>query len=1215
MYLKELTLRGFKSFANPTTLRFEPGITAIVGPNGSGKSNIVDALAWVMGEQGARALRGSSMEDVIFSGTATRPPLGRAHVSLTIDNSDHALNIDYDEVTISRTLFRNGGSEYAINGSPVRLLDIQDLLSDAGLGQQMHVIVGQGQLSRILNADPQGHRSIIEEAAGILKHRKRKQRSLHRLSTAKANLDRLDDLLGEIDRQMRPLARQAKASRRAEAIHAIARDASARLLADDAARLLKARETNARKLGTVRADLREKRLNLAHIRMKIETLEEHSDGSDPKLARLEEHLHRLMLVDGRFESLAALAGERSRAATDSLAQLDAHRISNPEMLRAHADELAKQLIEAKERKENAQQRYQKATQTRADAESRLASLRQTLSQLRAAQQDHASQISRLEQLLAAQKSTLHAFDQRLSDTRKHSSEVSTRLAANRKEVARLSAHQENAGTALDAQLASERAALANIARTLQETAAEKTDCDNKRIRLVARSEALQDTIRSRHDGSSFQHMGVHSLGPVSQHMHVAEGWEDALAAALSVFSDALVVAKADQIPQALAQARAHKAERTALLAPLARAASTASSQQSVEKASSPVSSALADLSEGKVVPAIHLLSFPPARQDQLSSGLRSSLSFLLKGIGVTRSAETAFRACREKRWRMVVTKQGEVVTPAAAVTVALGSPSDLALVARKNAADKQAAALAQTIDQINTKISHLTAQRDTHRSTLSDLTRKRDAARLQVSRNEEALAIRTKQVSADERELDEIAESARRLRTQRQEALEKQSDLAHTLEQTRSTVSPATEENDLTEREKKSEHDLSVARDEEVQEQLAAKEADRRTASLDNQIGLLNDEAQSAAQEKAARQTRRARLANRRDGAAKIARRISGIRKLLDACIVQARARRTAAGRAADHNRQELASLRKQRDACEPQITDLTNQEHSLDLEREREATQLGEIEEKASSRTGLSLDDLVRQYGPDQPVPDSSADGQQTSKSSRPYVRQEQQKRLAAAQKQIARLGKVNPLAGEEYEALQERRKYLSDQREDVSSSRKRLLGLVDQLDTTMKEVFTSAFNDISTAYSRIFADLFPGGKGRLRLDDPDHPLTSGVIIEASPAGKKVRELSLLSGGEKSLSALALLLAISAARPSPFYVMDEVEAALDDLNLTRLLGELKRMGKHVQLIIITHQQRTMAIADALYGVSMRADGVTAVISQKMDDVLPASSRSGMKNA
>ena len=405
MYLKELTLRGFKSFASATTLRFEPGITAVVGPNGSGKSNIVDALTWVMGEQGAKNLRGTSMEDVIFAGTSSRPPLGRAQVSLTIDNTDRTLNIDYTEVTISRTIFRNGGSEYAINGSTCRLLDIQELLSDTGLGQQMHVIVGQGRLDAILRADPSGHRAFIEEAAGILKHRKRKERALRKLANTETNLSRLDDLLGEIRRQMGPLGRQARISRRAESIQVSLRDAQSRLYAEDAVRSMQRRDQ-------VRAELAGAQRELAQVRLRIEQVEAMSSETSPAIARVNQYWHDLSRIQERLRSLASLAEERGRSLEG---QVVTAMGEDPELLSKRADELDAQAGGQQRRVSDARLALDRATEQRADDEKKLASVRQTITELRRTTQEREARIANLRELIAREESAVQLEQTRSRD--------------------------------------------------------------------------------------------------------------------------------------------------------------------------------------------------------------------------------------------------------------------------------------------------------------------------------------------------------------------------------------------------------------------------------------------------------------------------------------------------------------------------------------------------------------------------------------------------------------------------------------------------------------------------------------------------------------------------------------------------------------------------------------------------------------------------------
>ncbi|MDO5694444.1 MAG: AAA family ATPase, partial [Aeriscardovia aeriphila] len=414
VYLKELTLRGFKSFALPTTLRFQPGITAVVGPNGSGKSNIVDALAWVMGEQAARQLRGSSMQDVIFAGTATRPSLGRAQVSLTIDNSDHALNIEYSEVTISRTIYRNGGSEYSINGQPARLLDVQDLLSDAGLGSQMHVIIGQGQLSRILNADPQGHRAIIDEAAGVLKHRKRKERSLRRLDSTQRNLQRLDDIIAQLSKQLGPLERQSRAARKAGELSEAIAQHKALLFADQLRSVETAYHSTLEQLTTIRTQLKSLRRELAQVKSEVEAQELTSQASDPQIRELAATLNSYQQLSSRLESLDVLTSERVRALTGRLESLPEENHSG-EILRARAAETMSDATASEQAEKQAQEEVEAARRHREELEKQLVSTRRTLTELRESARKKQGALTKLVQLVAGRQAMNQASQARLTE--------------------------------------------------------------------------------------------------------------------------------------------------------------------------------------------------------------------------------------------------------------------------------------------------------------------------------------------------------------------------------------------------------------------------------------------------------------------------------------------------------------------------------------------------------------------------------------------------------------------------------------------------------------------------------------------------------------------------------------------------------------------------------------------------------------------------------
>ncbi|MCI1983144.1 MAG: chromosome segregation protein SMC [Bifidobacteriaceae bacterium] len=1212
MYLKELTLRGFKSFASATTLRFEPGITAVVGPNGSGKSNIVDALAWVMGEQGAKTLRGSSMEDVIFAGTSSRPPLGRAQVSLTIDNTDHTLDIEYSEVTISRTIFRSGGSEYAINGTPVRLLDVQELLSDTGLGSQMHVIVGQGRLSTILHADPAGHRAIIEEAAGILKHRRRKERSLRKLKSTQDNLARIDDLLTEINRQLGPLRRQARISRRADGIQVSLRDAKARLLADDVAQLNEQRASNRRRLGEVRTQLSTQQKNLARAKLHIEHLEQETSATSPAITALTNSAHRFAQIDERYASLGQLAEERMRALD---ATNDTRPTADPEILEKRAAELDAQVSTQQESAQKLSVTQEKTTEERAGKEAQLAAVRQTIGELRRTTKEREGNVARLQQLIARQENLLESSVTRVADYEEQRGSVAEQLRTAETEIEGLRKDSDSADTNdLEQSIDTAKSALDSAKDTLHGIVDARSDVQNQKIRLDARADALKDTVEQRQSRTSLaSNAALKTLGGLASFIEVSEGWEEAIATALRQFSSALVVGDEESLATALSIAAQEKTERTALIAPATHSeASNKADEKSVPD-------------EHGIYSAGSLISVPADTRDSsvrssAAAGILSAVRTLLDGVGVCDTWEHGTAALAngeaarsaEGRWRSIVTRDGEILTPVGVVTAASSAPSDLSLLARRQKALKESSALAEKLAALEAQVSQGQEQVEKLTEKLTQLTAARAERRIAAKQAATAIDLKTKQLEDYRRRLKTIDDSVAAIRKESQEAGAKKRELAAALEQAQTKGEDSFSLEDFEKREEGLEKDLTSAREAELTAKLAATDAARKAESLGRQAQMLHDDARHATAQRAAAQERARKRAQQRTQAAAIAEQITKVRAMVAACLKQVNARRDEAQKQASVHDEELTRLRGVRNELEPVVGKLSAEEHELDVARERYATQFGQVSQKVTDELGMQTDVLVQEYGPDQPVPELTEQGEPIPVTEEdaagavayrtvPYVRAEQEKRLKKAEADLAKLGKVNPLATEEFDALQERHTYLNDQRNDVATSRDDLLGIVKDLDATMQRVFKEAFDDVAEAFEKIFAVLFPGGHGRLRLENENDLLNTGVLVEASPAGKRVKQLTLLSGGEKSLTALALLLAIFTARPSPFYVMDEVEAALDDLNLTRLLEALKQLREHAQLIIITHQQRTMAIADALYGITMRSDGVTAVISQKVE--------------
>ena len=1205
MYLKELTLRGFKSFASVTTLRFEPGITAVVGPNGSGKSNIVDALIWVMGEQGAKNLRGTSMEDVIFAGTSSRPPLGRAQVSLTIDNSDHTLDIDYTEVTISRTIFRNGGSEYAINGSQCRLLDIQELLSDTGLGQQMHVIVGQGRLDAILKADPSGHRAFIEEAAGILKHRKRKERALRKLANTETNLSRLDDLLGEIHRQLGPLGRQARISRRADAIQISVRDAQARLYAEDAQRSMSRRDTVRQELGAVRNQLAVAQRELAQVKVRIEQVEALSSESSPAIAKANQYWHEFSQTRERLNALAQLAEERSRSLTG---QIVTNFGEDPGMLVKRAEELESQAAAQTKAVADARIALDKATEERADDEKKLASVRQTLTELRKTAQERDAQIARLRELIAREESAVQLATSRAKDYASQRDSLTSQRDDAQQQLDALRSEADSIADDDGAALDAARATLAECRERLNERADKQREIQSKIISLKSKADALADTLDSRNaSGSLERDTDVASLGRLTDFIHVAEGWEEAVAHALDQYASAIVVPAAGNMLHALERAREDKLGKAVVLT--ASIAGDPATEPGTESEESSAENAGAAPQSGNALAAL-VTANPDAENPAQAEAVVRTVRLLLADVAAAGTADEAQQIVAFGEAMRAVTKNGETFTHGvAAVGGSSISQSDLSLAARRDKALAQVKQLTAQDGGMAEQVAEAKTKRDEAARLVDQESAKRTEARLKAQQAEKSLKSATDRVASFTRQLEQLDRKITETQENCNEHQLKLDDLNRALASAQQSTAEHADFDELDERERTLERELNLTREHEVAAKIAWTEASRKGESLSRQAGLLRDNAKETAERRArieALNDRRREQAAHLQGVADDARAVAA---MVEHTLHDVAAKRDELQAAASSHDEELKALRAQRNQIEPKVTDLTGREHALDVNRERLAAESGQLMQKVSDELGLTLEELVSDYGPEQPVPvlddegnpvpldeteaeaeteegetggETGTNGDSDRFKTVPYNRQEQKKRLDKARRDLAALGKINPLATEEFEALEERNKYLNDQRNDVVKSRDDLMQLIKDLDSTMVQVFKSAFDDTAEAFEQMFATLFPGGTGRLRLEN-------------------VKQLSLLSGGERSLTALALLFAIFTARPSPFYVMDEVEAALDDVNLTRLINAFNELRAHAQLIIITHQQRTMSIADALYGVTMRADGVTAVVSQKLE--------------
>lgn len=1178
MYLKALTLKGFKSFASATTLRFEPGITCVVGPNGSGKSNIIDALTWVMGEQGAKSLRGGKMEDVIFAGTTGRAPLGRAEVSVTIDNSDGALPIEFSEVTISRILFRNGTSEYQINGETSRLLDIQELLSDSGIGREMHVVVGQGQLDSILSANPEERRAFIEEASGILKHRKRKEKALRKLEAMQANFTRIQDLLTELRRQLKPLGKQAEVAKKAATIQADVRDARLRLHADDLIQLKENFTTEVADENALRARRSEVERELEIIRAREGELEQLTFSQAPVLTKAQDTFYQLNSLRERFRGSANLASERARYLSDSEEVLSS--TVDPDALEREAAVIRGQEQSLRQSLTSQEESLRVATANLVQIESELKARENELSQALRAAADVREGNARREGEINSLKSRIHASESEIErltrnrdDALARAAQAQQQFAAKEVEIAGHGAGEEK----LDSDYQTRKGAVDRATSALESLRDRERAVERERSATQARVEALKLSVSAR-DGSALL-LGARNeipvLGSLASLMEVASGWEVAIGAALGSLGDAVVVGRLSDALDALTLLKRENAGRAEIVV-------VGGNEASAQLFNQP-------LPQG----AYRALDVIRAAQVQ------RPLAQILGNTVVADSLNIAHAILQQYPSIRVVTKEGDVL---GRDLVSGGSKRDSSIVelnAAIEASERKLAELTHDGERLRFEIAQALEKVNVERVELEKLVAALNESDARMAALAEQIAVFSQTRSAAQAEADRLSLSineANQLLTQYRSELQ-------ALESAPPSNTPVVdissyEIDPLRER-------VSLARTVEMEARLTLRTGEERANALADRAMQLERGAQNE------RDSRVRAIAKReaRAHAAIVAQQLAEIAYdaliQIEVSINKAMAERNALEAARTEREGEILAVRTKNRELTAEMEQLTDSVHKDEIARAEHRMRIEQLEEKITTEFGLDIHTLISEYGPSNDVPTFILDdeGQVISTEVIPYRRDQQEKRLAAAERSLALLGKINPLALEEFAALEERSKYLADQLEDLKNTRRDLLEIVREVDERVETIFKEAYRDTAKAFAEIFPRLFPGGDGRLLLTNPEDWLTTGVDVEARPPGKRVKRLSLLSGGERSLTAVALLVAIFKARPSPFYVLDEVEAALDDVNLGRLLEVLSELRADSQLIIVTHQKRTMEIADSLYGVTMRGDGVTEVISQRIREV------------
>ena len=1152
MFLKSLTLKGFKSFAEATTMDLEPGVTVVVGPNGSGKSNVVDAIAWVLGAQAPSSVRSQKMDDVIFAGTTTRAPLGRAEVRLTIDNSAGILPIEFSEVTIRRTLFRTGDSEYAVNDVPCRLLDVQELLSDAGVGRQQHVIVSQGQIDSVLNARSEDRRTIIEEAAGVLKYRKRKEKAERRLDATEANLLRVQDLLREVRRQLRPLERQAEAARR----HGELIGELTALRIHVAGREIAALRTKLTALAGVRHDAATSELELKSRLARLDT-DVMTAGSQLTALGADDVSDRLARVEQlreRARGLAAVIVERRRAHERDRGQLlDADVVAS---LEGDAARYAEELAVVRADRAGLEPEF---ADLELDEEQFSVERKGVLSLFDPApRQSAASAIAEVRGELRSRRAAAERAASDLARARRRADELTQVIAELAQRVDAL-AHDCHAGELVETPLKAE------IERAQHHHRVTEADHEDRVIArqqaaeqasgLAARVEALQlavDAARARAGAERLA--GLHGvLGPLLDLVRIDVGWETAVEAALGEALTAVVVA--DPTAATLAVHALRRSDTGgAVLAIGLRAPSGSVPPHGGERVRPHVSAGEADVDL-----LLDRLLATAVRAPDLDAAIALSVLHP-EAVVVTADGDRLGSA----GWH-VGTVAGGVT--AAALADAERRVADVDLLVER--CEREVAAAAEARAAVRRHLDELAARLEANGTNLTaaaaSLATAR-AARREAQAELEPLHGRIEELGAHVVSEDQRIAELELLLPALEAGEAAEADAARSRQQARAELDARAAV--LAGRR----HDLDV-----------------RAAGLAERAQLLQDRLDGVERRLAADSEARLLAEQRRNDVERslhvldrLGRLVDQHRLVVDAHHAELAARRRRQGEEVREASAHLDELRAERMAAERALDEVREKARRAEVDEAEARLRLESAVEML--RHDLDVEPEVAEVAAPPPLPEGVS----------PLARARELDR------ELRLLGPINPLALEEFTELQQRHTFLEEQHEDVRTTRRELNRVIRAVDQEIQSVFAAAFADVSTHFAALFTTLFPGGSGRLVLTNPDDLLETGIEVEAKPGGKNVKKLSLLSGGERSLTALAFLFAVFRSRPSPFYVMDEVEAALDDLNLHRFLDLVGEFRREAQLLIVSHQKRTMEAGDCLLGVTMQPGGSSRVIVERV---------------
>ena len=1183
MYLKRLDLHGFKSFADRVSMEYVPGINAVVGPNGSGKSNLADALRWVLGEQSPRMLRGTRMEDVIFGGTERRKPVGLAEVEITLDNSDGSLGLDFAEVTVTRRVDRAGEGEYLLNGVPCRLRDIQDLFTDTGVGREAYSVVGQGRIDEILSHRPEDRRGLFEEAAGIVRYKLRKREALRRLEETQANVVRLRDLLGELEDQRRILGEQAGRAQTFQSYRGEWQGLELRLLVQEIERL-------SAELRTRREEYDRLREAEAGAVARVATLEAAQEGDRGKLADLEEDLAarqarlvELTAAQSRTQGEVGVAEEKLAAAGRERARLEVEAGA----LRERRARLVREEEEAAARRREREAEAGGVSGDLARDEAEAQALLAELTRRNQALQREQGRVVELARRVSDRKNWLgsgtrgsgeaQANLERLGRERQEvvtrREEEAARLAAARQALEELEGRRDAAAEEigrLEVERERYRTRLADLARREKELRERRTGLAS-RLKLLEEMhrefEGYQRGVKSLLTAAGQGPRGL--LGVVADLLSLDPRHELAIETVLGGALQNVVTEKAADAQAAIEWLKRHEAGRVTFL-PLDTVRSNLPRQGEWAGLDTP----------GVIGPALDLVRF--------EERFRPAMAFLLGRVVVCRDLRSALALGRKNEFRpRIVTLEGELVTPGGALTGGSNGSRGVGLLSRQRErgelasgcreADLALEAHARESEELHSGLQRLEealarAQRELHQTELAYVQREKDQARnveeyarldervtdlgLEEARLSAQLAGSSRLAEQWGRELEELEGEYARMEERQAAEAEAIRQLG---EEREAVLGRATGGK------------VRLATVEQEVAAIASGQAQRREAlaELDDLQRLKTAEKERlfASEEALGAQlgTLRGRVAEASEAIARLEREMSA----------QAADRQELVTEVSRRDR-ELRSLRRT-------LGELQEQLRAAEVEQARRTMEV----EAASAR-------LVEQHHLDL----AQARERLPGLPEHPAPRE----RIAELQRLMEALGEVNLAAIEENRRVTERYEFLRQQHRDLDEARESLQRAIAELDQRIRARFGAAFTSIRSEFLRLFTRFFGGGRADLLLVDEADLLATGIEIIAQPPGKNLQHLSLLSGGERALTAIALLFAVLRVKPAPFYVLDEIEAALDEENAERFASVLREFGQTTQFIVVTHQKRTMAVADILYGVTMEEEGVSRLISVRLEE-------------